>query len=114
MKIGRNCDWGTRFVIAYNVNLNTKAVRRAMSVAFDVKENGRIKTEDACRPENPFLIKAANPSAFRHVKTCESHRMVCRGIWHLQVSMNLTNLRKRRYTLRLMPVTNRQANEACV
>src|SRR5881398_3601238 len=38
---------GTRdFLVAYNVNLNTKAVRRANSVAFDVREKGRIKTED--------------------------------------------------------------------
>ena len=34
------------FLVAYNVNLNTKAVRRANSVAFDVRENGRVKTED--------------------------------------------------------------------
>src|SRR4029434_6874999 len=34
------------FLVAYNVNLNTKSVRRANSVAFDVRENGRIKTED--------------------------------------------------------------------
>src|SRR4051812_27052349 len=34
------------FLIAYNANLNTKAVRRANSVAFDVREQGRFKTED--------------------------------------------------------------------
>src|SRR5256885_14667717 len=34
------------FLVAYNVNLNTKSVRRANSVAFDVREQGRIKTED--------------------------------------------------------------------
>ena len=34
------------FLVAYNVNLNTKSVRRANSVAFDVRENGRVKTED--------------------------------------------------------------------
>src|SRR6195256_5766690 len=34
------------FLVAYNVNLNTKAVRRANAVAFDVRENGRVKTED--------------------------------------------------------------------
>src|SRR6195256_3976186 len=32
------------FLVAYNVNLNTKAVKRANSVAFDVRENGRVKT----------------------------------------------------------------------
>src|SRR5205809_4100939 len=34
------------FLVAYNVNLNTKSVRRANSVAFDVREQGRVKTED--------------------------------------------------------------------
>jgi glutamate formiminotransferase/formiminotetrahydrofolate cyclodeaminase len=33
------------FLVAYNVNLNTTSVRRANSVAFDVRENGRIKTD---------------------------------------------------------------------
>ena len=31
------------FLIAYNVNLNTASVRRANSVAYDVREKGRIK-----------------------------------------------------------------------
>src|SRR3982750_1576060 len=30
------------FLVAYNVNLNTKSVRRANSVAFDVREQGRF------------------------------------------------------------------------
>ncbi len=33
------------FLIAYNVNLNTTSVRRANSVAFDVRERGRVKRE---------------------------------------------------------------------
>src|SRR5438128_6999745 len=33
------------FLIAYNVNLNTKSVLRANSVAVDVLEEGRVKTE---------------------------------------------------------------------
>src|SRR5438128_5664433 len=34
------------FLVAYNVNLNTKSVRRANSVAFDIREQGRVETED--------------------------------------------------------------------
>lgn len=34
------------FLIAYNVNLNTKSVKRANSIAFDIREAGRIKTDD--------------------------------------------------------------------
>jgi glutamate formiminotransferase/formiminotetrahydrofolate cyclodeaminase len=33
------------FLVAYNVNLNTTSVRRANSVAFDVREAGRIKRQ---------------------------------------------------------------------
>jgi glutamate formiminotransferase/formiminotetrahydrofolate cyclodeaminase len=31
------------FLIAYNANLNTTSVRRANSVAFDIREQGRVK-----------------------------------------------------------------------
>ena len=35
---------GTReFLIAYNINLNTKSTRLANAIAFDVREKGRIK-----------------------------------------------------------------------
>ncbi|HML57219.1 MAG TPA: glutamate formimidoyltransferase, partial [Ferruginibacter sp.] len=33
------------FLVAYNVNLNTTSVRRANSIAFDVREAGRVKRE---------------------------------------------------------------------
>ena len=33
------------FLIAYNVNLNTTSTRRANSIAFDIREAGRIKRE---------------------------------------------------------------------
>ena len=33
------------FLIAYNVNLNTKNTRRANSVAFDVREAGLVKRD---------------------------------------------------------------------
>jgi glutamate formiminotransferase/formiminotetrahydrofolate cyclodeaminase len=81
------------FLVAYNVNLNTKSVRRANSVAFDVRENGRVKTEDGSPTgkkvldENGELVRI--PGMLKHVK----------GIgWYVeeygiaQVSMNLTNI----------------------
>jgi glutamate formiminotransferase / formiminotetrahydrofolate cyclodeaminase len=34
------------FLIAYNVNLNTKSVKRANSIAFDIREAGRAKLDD--------------------------------------------------------------------
>src|SRR5436853_3028927 len=45
-KSGATVVGAREFLVAYNANLNTKSVRRANSVAFDVRGNGRIKTED--------------------------------------------------------------------
>ena len=81
------------FLVAYNVNLNTKAVRRANSVAFDVRENGRIKTEDGTPSGKPVLDASGEPiripGMLKHVKAIG---------WYVeeygiaQVSMNLTNI----------------------
>jgi glutamate formiminotransferase/formiminotetrahydrofolate cyclodeaminase len=81
------------FLIAYNVNLNTKAVRRANSVAFDVRENGRVKTEDGTSFGKPVLDASGEsvriPGMLKHVKAIG---------WYVeeygiaQVSMNLTNV----------------------
>src|SRR5437764_12521246 len=43
------------FLVAYNINLNTKSVRRATSVACDVSEQGRVKTEDGTPSGKPVL-----------------------------------------------------------
>ncbi len=71
------------FLVAYNVNLNTTSVRRANSVAFDVREAGR-KVKDASG------VETVQPGKLKSVK----------GIgWFIQeygiaqVSMNLTNIR---------------------
>src|SRR3954451_19425721 len=81
------------FLVAYNVNLNTTAVRRANSVAFDVRENGRVKTEDGT-PTGKKILDASGepvrvPGMLKHVKAIgwyvEEYGMA-------QVSMNLTNL----------------------
>ena len=81
------------FLVAYNVNLNTKAVRRANSVAFDVRENGRIKTDDGTPYGKPVLDAKGEPvripGMLKHVKAIG---------WYVeeygiaQVSMNLTNI----------------------
>lgn len=34
------------FLIAYNVNINSKSVKRANSIAFDIREAGRIKKDE--------------------------------------------------------------------
>ena len=81
------------FLVAYNVNLNTKSVRRANSVAFDVREQGRFKTDDGTPTGKKVLDEKGEPirvpGMLKHVK----------GIgWFVeeygiaQVSMNLTNI----------------------
>ncbi|MBA2622222.1 MAG: glutamate formimidoyltransferase [Chthoniobacterales bacterium] len=92
-KSGATVIGAREFLVAYNVNLNTKAVRRANSVAFDVRENGRVKTEDGTPSGKPVLDAKGEPvrvpGALKHVKAIgwyvEEYGMA-------QVSMNLTNL----------------------
>ncbi len=85
---------GTRdFLVAYNVNLNTTSTRWANAIAFDVREKGRVKTEDGKPWGKPVLDKNGSkvwtPGTLKCVK----------GIgWFIeeygvaQISMNLTNI----------------------
>ncbi|MEY2520433.1 MAG: glutamate formiminotransferase / 5-formyltetrahydrofolate cyclo-ligase [Verrucomicrobiota bacterium] len=92
-KSGATVIGAREFLVAYNVNLNTRAVRRATSVAFDVRENGRVKTEDGTPSGKPVLDAKGEPvrlpGMLKHVKAIG---------WYVeeygtaQVSMNLTNL----------------------
>jgi glutamate formiminotransferase/formiminotetrahydrofolate cyclodeaminase len=92
-KSGATAIGARNFLVAYNANLNTKAVRRANSVAFDVRENGRIKTEDGTPEGKPVLDENGEPvrvsGMLKHVKAIG---------WYVeeygiaQVSMNLTNI----------------------
>jgi len=81
------------FLIAYNVNLNTTSVRRANSIAFDVREAGRVLREGD--PINGKIITDENgkpksiPGSLKSVKAIG---------WYIeeygiaQISMNLTNI----------------------
>ena len=92
-KAGATVIGAREFLVAYNANLNTKSVRRANSVAFDVRENGRVKTEDGTPSGKPVLDEQGEPvrvpGMLKHVKAIG---------WYVeeygiaQVSMNLTNL----------------------
>jgi glutamate formiminotransferase/formiminotetrahydrofolate cyclodeaminase len=80
------------FLIAYNVNLNTKSVRLANSVAFDVREAGRVKREG--NPITGKIVKDADGNEVRIPGTLKA----CKAIgWYIeeyeiaQISMNLTN-----------------------
>src|SRR5256885_9333730 len=92
-KSGATVIGAREFLVAYNVNLNTKAVRRANSVAFDVRENGRVKTDDGTPTGKPVLDSKGEPvripGLLKHVKAIG---------WYVeeygiaQVSINLTNI----------------------
>ncbi len=80
------------FLIAYNINLNTKSVRLANSVAFDVREAGRVKREG--NPVTGKVVKDAEGNDVRIPGTLKA----CKAIgWYIQeygiaqISMNLTN-----------------------
>ncbi len=81
------------FLIAYNVNLNTTSVRRANSVAFDVREKGRIKREG--NPITGAIIRDENGDPVRDPGMCKSVKAIG---WFIaeyglaQISMNLTNI----------------------
>lgn len=81
-KTGATVIGARDFLVAYNVNLNTTSVRRANSVAFDVRENGR-------KVKNEMGEETVQPG------TCKSVKAIG---WFIeeygiaQVSMNLTNI----------------------
>src|SRR6266542_2930302 len=81
------------FLVAYNVNLNTKSVRRANSVAFDVREQGRVQTEDGTPWGKPALDASGEPirvpGMLKHVKAIG---WFVKEYGIAQVSMNLINI----------------------
>ncbi len=80
------------FLIAYNINLNTKSTRIANRIAFDVRETGRVKREG--NPYNGKILKDENGDSIRIPGTCKAVQAVG---WFIdeydvaQVSANLTN-----------------------
>src|SRR5438067_10865363 len=92
-KAGATAIGAREFLVAYNVNLNTKSVRRANSVAFDVREQGRFKTEDGT-PSGKKVLDAKGepvriPGMLKHVKAIG---WFVKEYGVAQVSMNLTNI----------------------
>ncbi len=81
------------FLIAYNVNLNTKSVKRANSVAFDIREAGRIK-------KDPKTGKNALDNNGNEIRIPGKLKGVKAIGWYIeeygiaQVSINITKFRE--------------------
>ena len=81
-KSGATVIGAREFLVAYNVNLNTTSVRRANSVAFDIREAGRkIKNEKGEEIVKPGTLKAVKAIGWY----IEEYGVA-------QVSINLTNI----------------------
>jgi glutamate formiminotransferase/formiminotetrahydrofolate cyclodeaminase len=93
-KAGATVIGARDFLIAFNVNLNTTSVRRANSIAFDVRERGRVKREGDSVTSKIVKDEHGNqvyiPGSLKSVKAIgwfiEEYGIA-------QISMNLTNIR---------------------
>lgn len=90
-KAGATVIGAREFLIAYNVNLNTKNHKKANAVAFDVRTKGRLKKDELGE-----VVKDEDGEPVREPGVLEE----VRGIgWYIdeyqlaQISMNLTNYR---------------------
>ncbi|MEZ6013842.1 MAG: glutamate formimidoyltransferase [Planctomycetota bacterium] len=82
-----------KFLIAYNVNLNTTSTRRANAIAFDVREKGRVKREP-----DPITGKVVRDAQGNEVWTPGTLKAVKAIGWFIeeygvaQISINLTDI----------------------
>ena len=92
LKHGATVIGARDFLIAYNINLNTKSTRLANRIAFDVREAGRLKREG--NPISGKTVLDENGEPVRIPGTLKSVKAIG---WYIeeygmaQVSMNLTN-----------------------
>lgn len=92
-RAGATAVGARNFLIAYNVNLNTSSVRRANSVAFDVREKGRVKRDGD--PINGPIVHDEQGEPVREPGACKAVKAIG---WYIeeygiaQISMNLTDI----------------------
>jgi len=92
-KSGATAVGARNFLIAYNVNLNTTSVRRANSIAFDVREAGRVVREGD--PLTGKIVNDENGEPLRIPGTLKKVRAIGWVIQEYgvaQISMNLTDI----------------------
>ena len=92
-RAGATAVGARNFLIAYNVNLNTTSVRRANSIAFDVREAGRVVREG-----DPITGKILTDEHGEPQRIPGSLKKVRAIGWFIQqygvaqISMNLTDI----------------------
>ncbi len=77
------------FLIAYNVNLNTRDTTIAKEIAFSIREKGRVK-----RDENRKIARAVDGKPLRvpgMFKECKAVGWYMEDFGRAQVSINMTN-----------------------
>ncbi|MDD3860592.1 MAG: glutamate formimidoyltransferase, partial [Bacteroidales bacterium] len=92
-RTGATAVGARNFLVAYNINLNTTSVNKANSIAYDVREKGRVKREGHPITGKPVLDENGNqvfePGLLKSVKAIG---------WYIeeygvaQISMNLTDI----------------------
>ena len=94
IKAGATVIGARDFLVAYNVNLNTKSVRKANSIAFDIREKGRVKRKG--HPINGTILRDENGEPLRVPGMLKSVKAIG---WYIdeynvaQISMNLTDIK---------------------
>jgi glutamate formiminotransferase / formiminotetrahydrofolate cyclodeaminase len=92
-KTGASAIGARNFLVAYNINLNTTSTRRANSIAFDIREAGRVKREGD--PITGKIVTDENGEPVRIPGTLKKTRAIG---WYIeeygiaQISINLTDI----------------------
>ena len=81
------------FLVAYNINLNTTSTRRANSVAFDVREAGRVMREGDQVTGKIITNADGSPKSIAgSLKSVKAIGWYIEEYGVCQISMNLTNI----------------------
>ena len=89
LKRGATVIGARDFLVAYNINLNTTSTRRANSVAFDVREAGRVKLVNG----EKVLDKNGKPESIPGtLKSVKAIGWFIEEYGIAQISMNLTDI----------------------
>jgi glutamate formiminotransferase/formiminotetrahydrofolate cyclodeaminase len=93
IKSGSTVIGARDFLVAYNINLNTTSTRRANSIAFDVREAGRVKREGNQATGEIVTDENGNPVNIPGtLKSVKAIGWFIEEYGVAQISMNLTNI----------------------